>query len=72
MEVKDYVLGKFNQEEKNVFNELVKTTDNIINDYLTTNFDKLMGKYNGIGNTNTNKKENLDKENKNNNTNNGD
>ena len=56
MEVKDYVLGKFTQEEKDVLNELVKTTDNIINDYLTTNFDKLMGKYNGIGNNNTNSK----------------
>ena len=61
MEVKDYVLGKFTQEEKDVLNELVKTTDNIINDYLTTNFDKLMGKYNGIGNNNTkSKKEQLE------------
>ena len=52
MDVKDYVLGKFTQEEKNLINDLVKTTDNIINDYLTMNFDKLMGKYNGVGNNN--------------------
>ena len=52
MDVKDYVLGKFTQEEKNLINDLVKTTDKIINDYLTMNFDKLMGKYNGVGNNN--------------------
>ena len=64
MEVKDYVLGKFNQEEQEIINSLVKTTDNIITDFLTTNFDKLMGKYNGVGNNNRKESQNNSKENK--------
>ena len=55
MEVKDYVLGKFKEEEIEILNNTIKTTDNIIDDYLQLNFDKLMNKYNSK--TNNEKKE---------------
>ena len=42
----NYVLGKFNTEEKNKLNEVLKILPNIIDDYLKMNFDNLMNKYN--------------------------
>lgn len=46
IDVKDYVLGKFTKEETEILNNIIETTDNIIDDYLQTSFDKLMNKYN--------------------------
>ena len=49
-DVKDYVLGKFTTEEQEIINSILKTTDSIINDYLTIDFEKLMSKYNSTKN----------------------
>ena len=46
IEKKDYVLGKFNSEEKKIINDSVKKVDFIIKDYLNLDFEKLMNKYN--------------------------
>ena len=46
IETKDYVLGKFNKDEFNILNEKMKIVNNIIDDYLKIDFDKLMNKYN--------------------------
>lgn len=45
METKDYVLGKFNQEEKNKIDEIIKISDTLIPDFLKLDFDRLMNKY---------------------------
>ena len=42
----DYVLGKFNKEEMLILNNLFNTIDNVIEDFLILDFDKLMNKYN--------------------------
>lgn len=42
----DYVLGKFSREEMLILNNLFNTIDNVIEDFLTFDFDKLMNKYN--------------------------
>ena len=46
VDTKDYVLGKFSKEEKEILDSLKETVNNLLNDYLTTDFDKLMCKYN--------------------------
>lgn len=46
IEKKDYVLGKFKSEEKKILKELFFITNDILNDFLTTDFEKLMSKYN--------------------------
>lgn len=46
IDTKNYVLGKFLQNELNLLDEIIKNTENIIDDYLVLNFDKLMNKYN--------------------------
>ena len=46
IDTKDYVLGKFSKEEKETINDLKEIVSNILLDYLTTDFDKLMCKYN--------------------------
>ena len=43
---KDYVLGKFSKEEKQVLDKTYEICLNILNDFLLINFDLLMGKYN--------------------------
>lgn len=42
----DYVLGKFGKAEMEKINQVLKTLNNVINDYVKINFDKLMSKYN--------------------------
>ena len=41
-----HVLGKFSQEERNLIDEKLKLTNQILHDFLITDFDKLMSKYN--------------------------
>ena len=43
---KDYVLGKFSKEEKQILDKTYEICLNILNDFLLINFDLLMGKYN--------------------------
>lgn len=46
MDTKDYVLGKFNNEEKSILQDIKDTVMNILFDFPTTDFEKLMSKYN--------------------------
>jgi PTH1 family peptidyl-tRNA hydrolase len=48
METKDYVLGSFSKEEKEILDSIIKLSENIIADYLKFDFAKLMNKYNGL------------------------
>ena len=45
-DTKDYVLGKFSEEEKNILKENEEKILNILNDYLKIPFGDLMSKYN--------------------------
>lgn len=46
IDTKDYVLGKFNDEEMNLIRPIISKMPNIIEDYLTLSFDNVMSKYN--------------------------
>ena len=46
IDTKDYVLGKFSKEEKEILDNISDTCVNIIDDFLSMSFDLLMGKYN--------------------------
>ena len=46
VDTKDYVLGKFTKEEKEILEKSYDICLNIIDDFFTMNFDLLMGKYN--------------------------
>lgn len=46
IDTKDYVLGKFSDEELQDVNKIVKEMPNIIEDYLSMSFENLMNKYN--------------------------
>lgn len=48
IDTKDYVLGKFSQEEQEFIDKILPTTNEIIEKFLTMDFDKLMNKYNGV------------------------
>lgn len=43
---KDYVLGKFSKEEKEVINNLKEQITELLIDFISLDFDRLMGKYN--------------------------
>ncbi len=43
---KNYVLGKFSKEEKQILKDVFSTTNKILMDFLTIDFEKLMTKYN--------------------------
>jgi PTH1 family peptidyl-tRNA hydrolase len=43
---RDYVLGKFNKNEKLVINDIIKESTSILNDFLYISFSNLMNKYN--------------------------
>lgn len=45
-DTKDYVLGKFSKEEKEILDKSYDICLNIIDDFFKMNFDLLMGKYN--------------------------
>lgn len=46
IDTKDYVLGKFSKDDREILENTYKTCIDIINDYFEMNFDLLMGKYN--------------------------
>lgn len=46
IETKNYVLGKFSEEEYKNLKETVEISENIIDDFFSMNFDRLMNKYN--------------------------
>ncbi len=46
IDTKDYVLGKLSKEEKETIDSLKPTINDLLEDYLTMDFDKLMCKYN--------------------------
>lgn len=45
-DIKDYVLGKFSNEDLLVYDEMLVLISNIIDDFLIMDFDRLMNKYN--------------------------
>ena len=46
IDTKDYVLGKFTKEDKEIINNLKYKIVNLLMDFVNTDFDKLMAKYN--------------------------
>ena len=46
IETKDYVLGKFSIDEYNLLEKTIKIGENIIDDFLIMDFNRLMNKYN--------------------------
>lgn len=50
--LQNYVLGKFGILERSKVKNIIELANNIIEDYMVLNFEKLMQKYNGKGNEN--------------------
>ena len=46
MDTKDYVLGKFSKEEKDTLDELKDEINELLDDFIKLDFDRLMSKYN--------------------------
>lgn len=46
IDTKDYVLGKFNQENNKIIKETISKIPQILDDYLNLTFDNVMNKYN--------------------------
>ena len=46
IDTKDYVLGKFTKEDKAIVSNLKSTITELLMDFVNTDFDKLMAKYN--------------------------
>ena len=46
IDTKDYVLGKFSKEDKEILDKSYEICLNVIDDFFVMNFDLLMGKYN--------------------------
>lgn len=46
LDTKDYVLGKFSQEDKKIIDDISNQFPTMIQDYLTLDFDKFMNRYN--------------------------
>ena len=46
IDTKDYVLGKFSQDELNILNKIFDNIPNIIGDYVIHDFDFVMNRYN--------------------------
>lgn len=45
IDTKDYVLGKFSKDDKELLNEIIKLSSSLIPDFIDLDFDKLMNKY---------------------------
>lgn len=45
IDTKDYVLGKFSKDDKEIIDSIIKIVPNIIDDFTKISFDKLMNKY---------------------------
>ena len=53
LDTKDYVLGKFNKEEKEIINQKLNVVNNIIDEFINnTSPEIIMGRYNGVNNEN--------------------
>ena len=50
IDTKDYVLGKFSKEEREELMNIYSKLDNIINDFIVLDIDKLKLKYNSMNN----------------------
>ena len=48
IDTKDYVLGNFNSNEKEIIHKIEEFSNNIIDDFVTFPFEKVMSKYNGV------------------------
>ena len=48
-DTKNYVLGKLNKEDRQILDNAIETSCDIIDDYVKLNFDELMNKYNFRG-----------------------
>ena len=46
-DTKDYVLGKFSKEDLEIIEKIMKFSNDIINDFISLDIDKVMSKYNG-------------------------
>ena len=46
IDTKDYVLGKFTNDEMELLNPIINKMPNIVEDYLNLSFDRVMSKYN--------------------------
>ena len=46
IDTKDYVLGGFSKEEKEILDNLKEEISNLLKDYIKMDFDRLMNKYN--------------------------
>ena len=46
IDTKDYVLGRFNEDEQKIIRDVIKTGADIIEDYPNLKFEDLMNKYN--------------------------
>lgn len=46
-DTKDYVLGKFSKEEYEILTKLLEVTNDLLEDFISVDFEKLMSKYNG-------------------------
>lgn len=49
-DTKDYVLGKFSKEESDILTNIYSNLENIINDFIELDTDKLKQKYNSMNN----------------------
>lgn len=47
IDTKDYVLGKITKEDNEILDKIYKIVPNIIEDFISLDFDALMSKYNG-------------------------
>ena len=50
MDTKDYVLGKFSKDDIKILEHIYDKLDNIINDFIDMDLDKLKQKYNSMNN----------------------
>ena len=46
MDTKDYVLGKFSDDEMKIVNKVLDISKNVLDDFLNIDFEKVMSKYN--------------------------
>lgn len=48
IDTKDYVLGHFSKEDLDLINKIFAFSNNIIDDFISLNIEKVMSKYNGV------------------------
>lgn len=46
--IRDYVLGKFSSDDMEKINKIKEFTQNIFDDFIKCDFEKIMSKYNGV------------------------